>query len=112
MITVDAFNDKQLKSRLHTEFTTYGFIHIEFVLGTRSEIINRLTLMLEKRVSDYLEEIQRKLLECPCPTYTTRTSLSEVNSILRRLKQASCYPLSEDDDEKANHKEIYEIIDR
>lgn len=114
MITIDGFNDKQLKSRLHKEFTTYGFIHIEFVLGTRSEIINRLTFMLEKRISDYLEQIRTKLLECACHTYTTRSSLAEVNSILRRLKQASCYPepLIEDDDEKANYKEIYEIIER
>lgn len=114
MITIDTFNDKQLKSRLHKEFTMYGFIHIEFVLGTRLEIINRLTLMLEKRISDYLEQIRTKLLECPCPTYTTRSSLAEVNAILRRLRQASCFPepFIEDDEEKTNHKEIYEMLER
>lgn len=122
------FSDEQLKSKLSKEMAKHGVLHVGFVDGNRPAIISKLTCILEERISQHLEKIRTELLKyCSptstiktqnlnywCPTSAIRSSLVEVNAILRRLTQASSYPepFIENEEERPDKKEINEILER
>lgn len=122
------FSDEQLKSKLSKEIAKHGVLHVEFVDGNRLAIISSLTCILEKGISQHLEHIRTNLLKYRSPTSTfpnfiwnvlhptsaIRSSLVEVNALLKRLKQASSYPepLVENGEERTDKKEIDEILKR
>lgn len=93
---------------------THGILH-EFVIKTRKEVIDKLTCVLEKRLTEYLKQIQEELNRYSPPTGNAASSLCEVNAILRRLKQAERYPedLTENDDENGiEHLDVNRVLQR
>ncbi|XP_062588789.1 uncharacterized protein LOC134250434 isoform X2 [Saccostrea cucullata] len=82
--------DESLRLTLLQSFST-ARMNVDFVAKRRCEVITKMTCILEKRILDALEEAQRNLYELPL-TENVDTSLWEVRSIIRRLKQAACYP--------------------
>lgn len=68
-----------------------GITKVEFVMKTRSIIVQNITCILEQMLSSYLEGTNKTLLEHSHTQYVD-SSLLEVNAILKRLKQAKCYP--------------------
>lgn len=112
---MDNFYNEPLRTKLIKEVNKYGIAEVEFVIENRSEIISKLTCVLEKRLSKYLKQIQEKLIRYAPPTENAGSSLCEVNAILRRLKQAEIYPenLTEnDEDNESHHLEINRILKR
>lgn len=112
---MDNFYNEPLRTKLIKEVNKYGIADVEFVIEDRSEIISKLTCVLEKRLSKYLKQIQEKLIRYAPPTENAGSSLCEVNAILRRLKQAERYPgnLTEnDEDNESDHLEINRILKR
>lgn len=112
---LDNFNNEPLRTKLIKEVGKHCIEEVEFVFETRSEMISKLTCVLEKRLSKYLKQIQEKLTRYSPPTENTGSSLCEVNAILRRLKQAERYPenLTENDEEyESGHLKINRILKR
>lgn len=112
---LDNFNNEPLRTKLIKEMGKHCIEEVEFVIETRSEMISKLTCVLEKRLSKYLKQIQEKLTRYSPPTENTGSSLCEVNAILRRLKQAERYPenLTENDEEyESGHLKINRILKR
>lgn len=112
---MDNIYNEPLRTKLIKEVNKYGIAEVEFVIEARSEIISKLTCVLEKRLSKYLKQIQEKLIRYTPPTENAGSSLCEVNAILRRLKQAERYPenLTENDEEnESDHLEINRILKR
>lgn len=112
---LDNFNNEPLRTKLIKEVDKHCIEEVEFVIETRSEMISKLTCILEKRLSKYLKQIQEKLIKYSPPTENTGSGLCEVNAILRRLKQAERYPenLTEnDEDNESDHLEINRILNR
>lgn len=112
---MDNFYNEPLRTKLIKEVNTYGIAEVEFVIETPSEIISKLTCVLEKRLSKYLKQFQEKLIRYAPPTENAGSSLCEVNAILRLLKQAERYPkdLTEnDEDNESDHLKINRILKR
>ncbi|XP_061185202.1 uncharacterized protein LOC133193257 [Saccostrea echinata] len=86
----DGKADESLKSTL-LQLVSTARMNVDFVAKRRCEVITKMTCTLEKRILDVLEEAQRNLYELPL-TENVDTSLWEVRAIIRRLKQAACYP--------------------
>lgn len=110
---MDNFYNEPLRTKLIKEVNTYGIAEVEFVIETPSEIISKLTCVLEKRLSKYLKQFQEKLIRYAPPT--ENESLCEVNAILRRLKQAERYPedlTANDEDNELDHLKINRILKR
>lgn len=109
----DKHNDERLKSKLSERVLELESFGVEFVTDNRSEIINKMTLILERKLMKYLEEIKTKLFDYS-RTHTVGSRFFEVNAILRRLKQAACYPeaLTDEieDDEKQNKMKSTEFF--
>lgn len=113
--TTDYIDDMILKFTIVEKMKTLQITSVEFVDEIRSEIIKKITCILEPRLTEYLTQIKIKLLEHSSLTSNVRQSLLEVNAILRKLKRAACYlePLAEDEDgEKTVDREIDEILQR
>ena len=95
----------------------FGFTHVEFVEKSRYDIISKMTCILEKRITVDLQNIKHKLIQCSS-TQNVGSRLLEVHAILRRLRQAACYPdlITEDDEEEdvgeIENAEVDEIIER
>lgn len=92
-----------------------GIKRVSFAIETRSEIIRKITCILERRLSTFLKNTKTKLLKYCSTMPNVRQSLLEVNAILRKLKQAACYPKPLEDDktgEKSDEQEIDEILQR
>lgn len=109
----DISNNEPLRTNLIKEVNKYGIEKVEFVIETRSEMISKLTCVLEKRLSKYLKQIQEKLIRYSQPTENAGSSLCEVNAILRRLKQAELYRenlTKNDEDNESDHLEINRIL--
>lgn len=81
------------RDMLFEEISKFGISDVEFcnLDGTYSKIINRVTCSLEKRLTVFLKQVIFKLYEYS-RKHDVKSSLVEVNAILRRLKQAACYP--------------------
>lgn len=112
---MDNFYNEPLRTKLIKEVNRYGIAEVEFVIETPSEIISKLTCVLEKRLSKYLKQFQEKLIRYAPPTENAGSSLCEVNAILRLLKQAERYPedLTEnDEDNESDHLKINRILKR
>lgn len=60
-------------------------------MKTRSIIVQNITCILEQMLSSYLVGTKKTLLD-HSHTHCVDSSLLEVNAILKRLKQAKCYP--------------------
>lgn len=52
---MDNFKNEPLKTKLMKEVSTYGVTQVEFVIETRSDVIAKLTCVLEKKLTDYLK---------------------------------------------------------
>lgn len=115
VMTTDHIDNKRLKFTIVEKMTTLRITSVEFVIEIRSEIIKKITCILEQRLTEYLTQTKIKLMEHSSLAPNVRQSLLEVNAIIRKLKQAACYPesLEEDGDgEKTVDKEIDEILQR
>lgn len=113
-MTPDKHSDERLKSRLSERVLELESFNTEFVTDKCSEIIKKMTLVLERRLMKYLEEIKTKLLDYS-RTHNVGSRLFEVNAILRRLKQAACYPeplTDEIEDDETERNEIDGILHR
>lgn len=77
--------------------------------GLLETTITEMTCILEQRLSDCLNQVKIKLPKCSSGRQSIRSSLREVNAILRRLKQAACYPEILRDDEKEEESEEQKI---
>lgn len=111
----DISNNEPMRTNLIKEVNKYGIEKVEFVIETRSEMISKLTCVLEKRLSKYLKQIQEKLIRYSQPKENAGSSLCEVNAILRRLKQAELYRenlTKNDEDNESDHLEINRILKR
>lgn len=73
------------------EIRTIGITKVEVVMKTRSIIVQNITCILEQMLSSYLVGTKKTLLD-HSHTHCVDSSLLEVNAILKRLKQAKCYP--------------------
>ncbi|XP_078312647.1 uncharacterized protein LOC144619154 isoform X3 [Crassostrea virginica] len=109
--------EKHMREEIAKEFVLSRSTHIEFVVESYEEIIGRITVTLEQRISNFLKSIQEELNRSDQKTYETSKLLLAVNAFLRRLKQAECYPMSlrEEDPNMpiamTGHKDIDEILD-
>lgn len=110
--------ENHIREEIAKEVVLSRSTHIEFVVESYEEIIGRITVTLEQRISDFLKSIEEELKRSDQKTYETSKLLLGVNAFLRRLKQAECYPVSlKEEDPKmpvavTEHKEIDEILDR
>lgn len=73
------------------EIRTIGITKVEVVMKTRSIIVQNITCILEQMLESYLVGTKKTLLD-HSHTHCVDSSLLEVNAILKRLKQAKCYP--------------------
>lgn len=103
-----------MKSTLKENVLELGNLNVENVIENRSEILSKMTRVLEQRLVVYLEETKMKLRDYS-RHHNVRSSLCEVNAILRRLKQAACYPepyTNEEEEEDPQEKEVDKILHR
>lgn len=70
---------------------TLAITNVEVVLKIRSVFVQKITCILEHILSSYLEATKKILLD-HSHTHKVNSSLLEVNAILKRLKEAECYP--------------------
>lgn len=85
IMTSDKHSDERLKSKLSERVLELESFGVEFVTNNRSEIIKKMTLILERKLMKYLEEIKTKLFDFS-RTHNVGSRFFEVNAILRRLK--------------------------
>nr|XP_022339364.1 uncharacterized protein LOC111134534 isoform X3 [Crassostrea virginica] len=110
-------NDEYLCAKTTDDSKKFGFTHVEFVEKSRYDIISKMTCILEKRITVDLQNIKHRLIQCSS-TQNVGSRLLEVHAILRRLRQAACYPvlITEDDEEEdvgeIENAEVDEIIER
>lgn len=90
---------------------TVGITKVEVLMKTRSIIVQNITSILEQMLSSYLEET-KKILFDHSHTHYVDSSLLEVNAILKRLKQAKCYPEPLAEIVEPENKEIDNILQR
>lgn len=88
-----------------------GITKVEVVMKTRSEIVQKLTCSLEHILSSYLVGTKQKLFD-HSHTHKVDASLLEVNAILKRLKQAECYPEPLAEFAEPEQNEIDNILQR
>lgn len=113
-MTSDIFDNEQMKSALKENVLKLGNLNVEFVFDDRSEILSKMTRVLEQRLIVYLEQTKMKLRDYS-RYHNVRLRLREVKAILRRLKQAACYPepfKDEEEEEDPQEKEVEEILKR
>lgn len=89
VLEMECSNDK--KYTIEKIMMTLGITDVEVVIKTRSEIVQKMTCILEHILSSYLVGTKEILLD-HSHTHKVDSSLLEVNAILKRLKQAECYP--------------------
>lgn len=114
-MTTRDFDANELKMTIHAKLAPLGIKRVGFVIETCSEIIRKITCILERRLSNFLKQTKTKLLKYSSTMPNVRQSLLEVNAILRKLKQAAHYPKPLEDDktgEQNDDKEIDEILQR
>lgn len=112
VMTSEIFDNEQMKSALKENVLELGNLNVEFVFDDRSEILSKMTRVLEQRLIVYLEQTKMKLHDYS-RHHNVRLSLREVKAILRRLKQAACYPepfKDEEEEEDPQEKEVEEIL--
>lgn len=113
-MALNIFNNEKMKSTLKENVLEPGNLNVENVIENRSEILSKMTRVLEQRLVVYLEETKMKLRDYS-RHHNVRSSLCEVNAILRRLKQAACYPepyTNEEEEEDPQEKEVDKILHR
>lgn len=113
-MTLDIFNNEKMKSTLKENVLELGNLNVEIVTENRSDILFRMTRVLEQRLVVYLEQTKMKLRDYS-RHHNVRSSLGEVNAILRRLKQAAGYsePYTDDEEEEqSQEKEVDKILQR
>lgn len=114
-MTTRDFDSNELKMTIRAKLVTLGIKRFRFIIETRSEIIRKITCILERRLSTFLKNTKTKLLNYSSILRNVRQSLLEVNAILRKLKQAARYPKPLEDDEtgeESDEQEIDEILQR
>ncbi|XP_048745220.2 uncharacterized protein LOC125658127 isoform X4 [Ostrea edulis] len=95
----DGIVDESLKLKLIDALSKSRMNDVNVIAKNRSEIITKMTCIMEQRFQEHLEEMRRNLHDLPL-NENVDASLLEVNALIRRLKQAACYPepLPEEDD--------------
>lgn len=88
VIEMECSNDKKI---IMKKMRTLGITKVEVIIQTRSEIVVKITCVLEHILSSYLVGTKQILLD-HSHSHKVDSSLLEVNAILKRLKQAECYP--------------------
>lgn len=109
-------NNVLIKNGLTEAALTFGITTVDFVGESRSSIISKMTLILEKRIFCLLQTVKAKLLEYSCSN-NVETSLLEVNAVLKRLTKAESYPnvITEDAVEfemETGKNEVIELLKR
>lgn len=107
-MTSEMFDNEPIKSTLKETVLELGNLNVEIVIENRSDILFRMTRVLEQRLDVYLEQTKMKLRDYS-RHHNVRSSLCEVNAILRRLKQAACYPEPYTDEEEEEHSQENEM---
>lgn len=113
-MTLDIFNNEQMKSTLKENVLELGIFNVEIIIENRSEILSKMTRVLEQRLVVYLEQTKIKLRDYS-RHHNVRSSLCKVNAILRRLNQATCYPepyTDEEEEKDPQEKEVDKILHR
>lgn len=108
VMTSEMFDNEPIKSTLKETVLELGNLNVEIVIENRSDILFRMTRVLEQRLDVYLEQTKMKLRDYS-RHHNVRSSLCEVNAILRRLKQAACYPEPYTDEEEEEHSQENEM---
>lgn len=88
VLEMEYSNDKKI---IMKKIRTLGITKVEVIIKTRSEVVQKITCILEHTLSSYLGGTKQILLDHSY-THKVESSLLEVNAILKRLKQAECYP--------------------
>ena len=101
-------NNEQMKAEMFKTAKSCEITDVSFEEESRSKIITKMTCILEKRIVHYLQNIKDKLTKCP-RTQAVNASLLEANAVLKRLKQAECYPDMESEDAKLIEKETEKV---
>lgn len=112
VMTLDIFYNEQMKTTLKENVLELGSLNVEIVTENRSEILSKMTRFFEQRLVVYLEQTKMKLRDYS-RHHNVRSSLCEVNAILRRLKQAACYPepyTDEEEEKDPQEKEVDKIL--
>lgn len=108
VIEMECSNDKKI---IMKKMRTLGITKIEVIIKTRSEIVVKITRVLEHMLSSYLVGTKQILLD-HSHTHKVDSSLLEVNAILKRLKQAECYPEPLAEFVEPENNEIDNILQR
>ena len=101
-------NNEQMKAEMFKTAKSCEITDVSFEEESRSKIITKMTCILEKRIVHYLQNIKDKLTKSP-RTQAVNASLLEANAVLKRLKQAECYPDMESEDAKLIEKETEKV---
>lgn len=109
-------NNEQMKSEMFETAKICEITDVSFEEECRSKIITQMTSILEKRIVHYLQYIKDDLTK-RLRTQAVNASLLEVNAVLKRLKQAECYPDMDSEDAKLieiekETEEVDEILKR
>lgn len=88
VMEMECSNDKKI---IMKKMRTLGITKVEVIIKTRSEIVVKITCVLEHTLSSYLVGTKQILLD-HSHSHKVDSNLLEVNAILKRLKQAECYP--------------------
>lgn len=113
-MTLDIFYNEQIKSTIKENISELGISNVQFVDDNHSKILSKMTYILEQSLVVFLEQTKKKLIDYS-RHHNVRSSLREVNAVLRRLKQAACYPEPLKDDEVEDdpqEKEFNKILQR
>ena len=106
-----------MKSEMFETAKICEITDVSFEEECRSKIITQMTSILEKRIVHYLQYIKDDLTKRRPRTQAVNASLLEVNAVLKRLKQAECYPDMDSEGAKLieiekNPEEVDEILKR
>lgn len=108
LLEMEYSNDKKI---IMKKIRTLGITKVEVIIKTRSEVVQKITCILEHTLSSYLGGTKQILLD-HSHTHKVESSLLEVNAILKRLKQAECYPEPLAEFVKPENNEIDNILQR
>lgn len=108
VVEMDFSNDTKV---IIEKIMTLGITNVEIVIKTRSEIVLKITCILERIISSYLLETKKLLLD-HSHSHKVNSSLLEVNAILKRLKQAERDPEPQVEFMEAENNEIDNILQR
>lgn len=94
------------------EVSKLGISYIKFAIETRSEIINTMTCILDKRLYVHLQ-LSKKILDEYSHSHSVWSNMLQVNAILERIKLAAGFPeLESEGADDSDYFEIEEMLQR